>query len=62
MLSVDPHAGEHGVIGTIDDSVVLPAIELARASEYNVDGPHPADGCQRPGDIPKTRRMALTTT
>ncbi|MBC8125218.1 MAG: 4-hydroxythreonine-4-phosphate dehydrogenase PdxA [Candidatus Kapabacteria bacterium] len=44
VLSVDPHAGEHGVIGTIDDSVVLPAIELARASEYHVDGPHPADG------------------
>lgn len=44
VLSVDPHAGEHGVIGTIDDTVVLPAIELARASEYHVDGPHPADG------------------
>ncbi|MCX6139466.1 MAG: 4-hydroxythreonine-4-phosphate dehydrogenase PdxA [Candidatus Kapabacteria bacterium] len=44
ILSIDPHAGEHGVIGTTDDSVVRPAIELARASEYQVDGPHAADG------------------
>lgn len=44
VLSVDPHAGEHGVIGSVDDSLVRPAIELARANEYQVGGPFAADG------------------
>jgi 4-hydroxythreonine-4-phosphate dehydrogenase len=44
VLALDPHAGEHGVIGTADDAVVRPAIDLARANEIHVDGPFPADG------------------
>jgi len=44
VLAVDPHAGEHGVIGTIDTDIVAPAITLARANELNVQGPFPADG------------------
>jgi 4-hydroxythreonine-4-phosphate dehydrogenase len=44
VLAVDPHAGESGVIGTIDTDVVAPAIALARASELDVHGPFPADG------------------
>lgn len=44
VLSVDPHAGEYGVIGTIDGELVKPAIDLAVANGYHADGPHPADG------------------
>ncbi len=44
VLALDPHAGEHGVIGQADDAVVRPAIDLARANEIHVDGPLPADG------------------
>ncbi|MBK9181550.1 MAG: 4-hydroxythreonine-4-phosphate dehydrogenase PdxA [Ignavibacteria bacterium] len=44
VLSVDPHAGEHGVIGTIDQELVKPAIDLAVANGYHADGPHAADG------------------
>lgn len=44
VLALDPHAGEHGVIGTADDAVVRPAVDLARANEMDVDGPFPADG------------------
>lgn len=44
VLAVDPHAGEHGVIGTIDTELVAPAITLARANELDVHGPFAADG------------------
>lgn len=44
VLAVDPHAGESGVIGTTDSSIVAPAIATARELGVNVDGPHPADG------------------
>ncbi len=44
VLSVDPHAGENGVIGTVDGDIVKPAIALALANGYHADGPHAADG------------------
>jgi 4-hydroxy-L-threonine phosphate dehydrogenase PdxA len=40
---LNPHAGEHGVIGTEDDLVLRPAIEACRARGITVDGPFPAD-------------------
>lgn len=43
VAALDPHAGEHGVIGGQDDAVLRPAIEEARGAGIDVDGPFPAD-------------------
>ncbi|MBI5362083.1 MAG: 4-hydroxythreonine-4-phosphate dehydrogenase PdxA, partial [Planctomycetes bacterium] len=34
-----PHAWEHGVLGTEDDELLLPAVEKARARGLDVQGP-----------------------
>lgn len=44
VLSVNPHAGDHGVIGTEDDGVVTPAIAEVRQEGIQAFGPYPADG------------------
>lgn len=46
VLALNPHAGEHGAIGTEELDVVTPAVEEAQASYKNskIDGPIPADG------------------
>jgi 4-hydroxythreonine-4-phosphate dehydrogenase len=43
VAGLNPHAGEHGVIGTEDDEVIRPAIEACRARGVDVRGPFPAD-------------------
>ncbi len=43
VAALDPHAGEHGVIGTQDDEVLRPAVKEARGSGIDVEGPFPAD-------------------
>lgn len=43
VAGLNPHAGEHGVIGREDDEVLRPAIEAMRAGRIRVDGPFPAD-------------------
>jgi 4-hydroxythreonine-4-phosphate dehydrogenase len=43
VAAVNPHAGEHGLIGTEDDTVVAPAVERAQAEGVEVRGPVPAD-------------------
>ncbi|HEU4927379.1 MAG TPA: 4-hydroxythreonine-4-phosphate dehydrogenase PdxA [Vicinamibacterales bacterium] len=43
VAGLNPHAGEHGVIGTEDDEVIRPAIEACRARGVDVHGPFPAD-------------------
>lgn len=43
VAGLNPHAGEHGVIGTEDDLVLRPAIEACRGRGIAVDGPFPAD-------------------
>lgn len=44
VLGLNPHAGEHGLLGTEEDQQILPAITKARAARIRVDGPFPADG------------------
>lgn len=44
VLGLNPHAGEHGAIGSEDDSILSPAIALATSQGIQVDGPLPADG------------------
>jgi len=43
VAGLNPHAGEHGVIGREDDEVLVPAIEAARRRGIEASGPFPAD-------------------
>ncbi len=43
VAGLNPHAGEHGVIGEEDDRVLRPAVDACRAEGIAVDGPIPAD-------------------
>ncbi len=43
VAGLNPHAGEHGVIGEEDDREIAPAVEAGRASGIDVRGPFPAD-------------------
>jgi 4-hydroxythreonine-4-phosphate dehydrogenase len=43
VAGLNPHAGEHGVIGAEDDAVIRPAVEACRAAGIPVLGPFPAD-------------------
>ncbi|MBN2577027.1 MAG: 4-hydroxythreonine-4-phosphate dehydrogenase PdxA [Deltaproteobacteria bacterium] len=43
VLGVNPHAGEHGLLGLEEDRVILPAMAQARAQGWPCDGPFPAD-------------------
>ncbi|HZW62912.1 MAG TPA: 4-hydroxythreonine-4-phosphate dehydrogenase PdxA [Flavobacteriaceae bacterium] len=43
VLSINPHAGDSGVIGKEDDTVMKPAIKKIRESGKLVFGPYPAD-------------------
>jgi 4-hydroxythreonine-4-phosphate dehydrogenase len=43
VAGLNPHAGEHGIIGHEDDEVLRPAIEEMQRRGVNVDGPFPAD-------------------
>ena len=43
VAGLNPHAGEHGLMGLEDDAVLRPAIAACRSRGVNVDGPFPAD-------------------
>ena len=43
MAGLNPHAGEHGLMGDEEDRVIRPALEDARGLGVNVEGPFPAD-------------------
>ena len=43
VLGLNPHAGEHGLFGGEEETVILPAIEAARAKGFDVEGPVPPD-------------------
>jgi 4-hydroxythreonine-4-phosphate dehydrogenase len=43
LAGLNPHAGEHGVIGVEEEQVLRPAVEACRAEGILVDGPLPAD-------------------
>jgi 4-hydroxythreonine-4-phosphate dehydrogenase len=43
VAGLNPHAGEHGVIGGEEDVVLVPAIAACRASGILVSGPFPGD-------------------
>ena len=43
LAGLNPHAGEEGVIGTEEQTVLRPAVEAARAKGINIQGPFPGD-------------------
>jgi len=43
VAGLNPHAGEHGVIGREDNDVLAPAVAASRARGIDVAGPFPAD-------------------
>lgn len=44
ILSLNPHAGDDGLIGDEDQRIIKPAIDEAFASDILTFGPYPADG------------------
>ena len=43
VAGLNPHAGEHGLLGREELDVIAPAVATARASGLDVAGPFPAD-------------------
>ena len=43
VAALNPHAGEHGLMGMEDDDVLRPAIDACRERGIDVSGPWPAD-------------------
>jgi 4-hydroxythreonine-4-phosphate dehydrogenase len=43
LAGLNPHAGEHGVIGREEQDVLRPAVEACRARGVDVTGPWPGD-------------------
>jgi 4-hydroxythreonine-4-phosphate dehydrogenase len=43
VAGLNPHAGEHGVIGAEEEAVLRPAIDACRGRGIDVTGPWPAD-------------------
>lgn len=44
VLSLNPHAGEHGLLGTEEEATIIPALYERRAQGWAIDGPFAADG------------------
>jgi 4-hydroxythreonine-4-phosphate dehydrogenase len=43
LAGLNPHAGEHGVIGEEDEAALRPAVERARERGIDITGPWPGD-------------------
>jgi len=43
LAGLNPHAGEHGLMGLEDDAVLAPAVAICRTKGIVIDGPLPAD-------------------
>lgn len=43
VCGLNPHAGENGLLGTEDDSIIAPAIRAAQQESIDARGPFPAD-------------------
>lgn len=53
VLGLNPHAGDHGVIGDEDDNIIRPAVLEAKKQGYLAYGPFPADGFFGSGEYTK---------
>lgn len=43
IASLNPHAGDNGLLGQEEIEIISPAIDALKRSDINVSGPHPAD-------------------
>jgi len=43
VCGLNPHAGEHGLLGEEDEYIIAPAVQQAQAMGHHATGPHPAD-------------------
>ena len=50
VFSLNPHAGDNGVIGTEENEVIIPAIQEMVAKGVQCFGPYPADGFMGSGN------------
>jgi 4-hydroxythreonine-4-phosphate dehydrogenase len=48
VLGLNPHAGEDGIFGREEIDIVAPAVQLARADGWDVEGPVPPDAAFMP--------------
>ncbi|MCD8030517.1 MAG: 4-hydroxythreonine-4-phosphate dehydrogenase PdxA [Bacteroides sp.] len=53
VLSLNPHAGDDGVIGTEEQTVIIPAIQEMAEKGILCYGPYPADGFMGSGNYTK---------
>lgn len=44
VLALNPHAGDDGLLGEEEQTIIIPAIEQANAEHIDAYGPFPADG------------------
>lgn len=44
VLSVNPHAGDEGLLGREEQDIIIPAIEMAGKEDILAFGPYPSDG------------------
>lgn len=51
VFSLNPHAGDHGVIGTEETEIIIPAIQEMAAKGILCYGPYPADGFMGSGNF-----------
>ena len=53
VLGLNPHDGDSGIIGTEEDTIIIPAIKKANDEGIIALGPYPADGFFGAGDFAK---------
>jgi len=53
VLSLNPHAGDSGLLGTEENDIIIPAIQQARESKILCFGPYAADGFFGSGNFKK---------
>ena len=51
VFSLNPHAGDNGLLGTEEQDVIIPAMEELKAKGIQCFGPYPADGFMGAGNF-----------
>ena len=54
VCALNPHAGEHGLLGTEEQEIIQPAIDEARGLGLDVEGPLPPDTAFVPARLART--------
>ncbi|MCF2593066.1 4-hydroxythreonine-4-phosphate dehydrogenase PdxA [Bacteroides caecigallinarum] len=51
IFSLNPHAGENGLLGTEEQDIIIPAMDELKAKGIQCFGPYPADGFMGSGNF-----------